>query len=73
MQAFLAKPRSVLEVQKAAKKQNIWRGKHAVGASFSATLKPSRYSIALRTIAPTASLICARRFASIVIVSFSRG
>ena len=39
MQAFLAKPRSVLEVQKAAEKQNIWRGKHAVGASFSATLK----------------------------------
>ena len=39
MQAFLAKPRSVGEIQKAAEKQHVWRGKHAVTASFCATLK----------------------------------
>ena len=39
MQVFLAKPRSVQEVQKAAEKQNIWRGKYAVDASFASTLK----------------------------------
>ena len=39
MQAFLAKPRSVLEVQKAAEKAHIWRRNFAVDASFAATLK----------------------------------
>ena len=39
MQAFLAKPRSVQEVQKAAEKQHIWRVKYAVDASFASTLK----------------------------------
>ncbi len=39
MQAFLAKPRSVQEVQKAAEKQHIWRRNYAVDASFAATLK----------------------------------
>ena len=39
MQAFLAKPRSVAEVQKAAEKGHIWRGNFAVDASFAATLK----------------------------------
>ena len=39
MQAFLAKPRSVAEVQKAAEKAHIWRGNLAVDATFAATLK----------------------------------
>ena len=39
MRAFLAAPRSVQEVQKAAEKQHIWRRNYAVDASFSATLR----------------------------------
>ena len=39
MQAFLAKPRSVQEIQKAAEKQHIWRRGHAVDENFVSTLK----------------------------------
>ena len=39
MQAFLAQPRSVQEIQKAAEKQHVWRGSYAVDESFASTLR----------------------------------
>ena len=39
MRAFLAKSRSVQDIQTAATKQHIWRKCYAVSASFAATLK----------------------------------
>ena len=39
MRAFLKKPRSVQDIQKAAAKQNVCRGAYDVNASFASTLK----------------------------------